>query len=120
MSGRYVSSQLIKSVQSGGKTVAVEYVEKTTSWIRPSDFPSQSVKDDFVKVAQNNVSKFKAGTIKIAMKCVLRLDGFNLHAYRAIGKRSIIVILIQSITTLPLESMLRVMSLMSNTFTNSQ
>jgi hypothetical protein len=73
MSGRYISGKLIKSVQSGGKNVAIEYVEKTSSWIRPSGFPSRSVQDDFVKVAQNNLSKFKAGTVKIAMKYVFEL-----------------------------------------------
>ena len=74
MSGRYISGKLIKSVQSGGKNVAIEYVEKTSSWIRPSSFPSQSVQDDFVKVAQKSVSEFKAGTIKIAMKYVFEVS----------------------------------------------
>lgn len=73
MSGRYISGKLTKSVQSGGKNVAIEYVEKTSSWIRPSGFPSQSVQEDFVKVAQNNASKFKVDTVKIAMKHVLEL-----------------------------------------------
>ena len=119
MSGRYISGKLIKSVQSGGKNVAIEYVEKTSSWIRPSGFPSHSVQDDFVKVAQNNVSKFKAGTVKIAMKYVfeLRLDVFGLGTYMETGNPSIRAP-IQSIITLPMESTLKATSLMSSTSTS--
>ena len=117
MSGRYISSKLIKSVQLSGKNVAIEYVEKTSAWTRPSGFPSLSVQDDFVKVAQNNVSKFKEGTVKIAMKCVFELppDVFRLDAYMEAGKPSIRATLIRSIIILPTESTLKATSLMSST-----
>ena len=76
MSGQYISSKLIKNVQSGGKNVTIEYVEKTSSRIRLSGFPLQSVQEDLVKVAQSNASEFKADTVKITMKYVFKFLSF--------------------------------------------
>lgn len=56
MSARYVSSQLIKNIQRGGKAVAVECVDNTSAWTRPEGFPSTSVKSDFTQVAQENAA----------------------------------------------------------------
>ncbi|KAF2210262.1 hypothetical protein CERZMDRAFT_99680 [Cercospora zeae-maydis SCOH1-5] len=69
MSARYVSSSLLNNVKSkSGKQVALEVVDKTTSWSRPSGFPSEGVKQEFVKIAENNTEKFKPEVVKIAMK----------------------------------------------------
>ena len=68
MSARYVSSQLIKNVTKGSKTVGVEYVDKTTAWVRPSGYPSSKLKDTFAAVVEQNMSSFSAGTAKVAMK----------------------------------------------------
>ncbi|KAJ0106877.1 hypothetical protein J7T55_014953 [Diaporthe amygdali] len=68
MAARYVSSQLIKNVSKGGRTLTIEYVDKTTAWVRPSDFPSSSVKQDFTEVVQENMDTFSPETTKVAMK----------------------------------------------------
>ena len=69
MSAQYVSSTLIRNVMTkNGKSVAVECVDKTTAWIRPTGYPSNSVKEDFTQVALENITAFKAGTTTIAMK----------------------------------------------------
>ncbi|KAK0771100.1 hypothetical protein LTR75_017753 [Friedmanniomyces endolithicus] len=69
MSAQYVSSTLIRNIiAKNGKSVAVECVDKTTGWIRPTGYPSNSVKEDFAAVASENISAFKAGTATIAMK----------------------------------------------------
>ena len=68
MSARYVSSQLMKNVTSGSKTVAVEFVDKTTAWVRPSGYPSAQLKETFAAVVKQNMSIFGAGTAKVAMK----------------------------------------------------
>ncbi|KAK3613286.1 hypothetical protein LTR56_027974 [Elasticomyces elasticus] len=69
MSARYVSSTLIKKAMAkNGKTIAVECVDKTSTWARPTNFPSQSIKEDFTRVALENIDQFKAGTTTIAMK----------------------------------------------------
>ncbi|EKG12719.1 hypothetical protein MPH_10132 [Macrophomina phaseolina MS6] len=67
MSARYVSSQLIKNIQKGTKSVAVEYVDKTTSWTRPDEFPASSVKSDFTQVAEENLESLKPETVRVAM-----------------------------------------------------
>lgn len=68
MSSRYVSSQLIKNIQKGARSIAVEYVEKTTAWTRPEGFPSAIIKSDFTQVAEENADSFKPETTRVAMK----------------------------------------------------
>ncbi|KAK5711505.1 hypothetical protein LTR17_018380 [Elasticomyces elasticus] len=69
MSARYLSSTLIKKAMAkNGKIIAVECVDKTSTWARPSNFPSQSIKEDFTRVALESIDQFKAGTTTIAMK----------------------------------------------------
>jgi hypothetical protein len=68
MSARYVSSQLIKNVTSGSKSVAVEFVDKTTAWVRPTGYPSTELKEKFAMVVQQNIGSFNTRTAKVAMK----------------------------------------------------
>ncbi|KUL81689.1 hypothetical protein ZTR_09994 [Talaromyces verruculosus] len=68
MASRYVSSQLIQMVQKGGRNIAVEVVDKTTAWIRPSSFPIASVRSDFVEVVQENFDNLQPSTAAVAMK----------------------------------------------------
>ncbi|KAK3046088.1 hypothetical protein LTR09_012403 [Extremus antarcticus] len=68
MSARYVSSQIIKSIQKGKKTITVEYVDQTTAWKRPTGFPSASTKDTFAAVVDKNSDSFMSETVKVAMK----------------------------------------------------
>jgi hypothetical protein len=68
MSARYVSSSLIKSIQKGSKSVAVEYVDKTTLWTRPTGFPSASVKEEFAQVVEENIQTLNPNTTTVAMK----------------------------------------------------
>lgn len=70
MSARYVSSQLIKNIQKGGKAVAIEYVDKTTAWTRPQGFPSATVKSDFTQVAEENAASLDPETTGVARKYV--------------------------------------------------
>jgi hypothetical protein len=73
MSAQYVSSTLIKNViAKNGKSIAVECVDKTTAWIRPTGYPSNSIKEDFAQVAIENIGAFKEGTTTIAMKYASR------------------------------------------------
>lgn len=55
-------------VQKGGRNVAVEVVDKTTAWIRPSTFPIASVRSDFVEVVQENFDNLQPSTAVVAMK----------------------------------------------------
>ncbi|KAG6367329.1 hypothetical protein INS49_001516 [Diaporthe citri] len=68
MSARYVSSKLIKNISKSGRTLAVEYVDKTTAWTRPSEFPASSIKQDFTDVVQENIDNFGTETTRVAMK----------------------------------------------------
>lgn len=68
MSARYVSSSLIKSIQKSSVSVAVECVDKTILWTRPTGFPSASTKDDFAQVVEENVDTLNPNTTKVAMK----------------------------------------------------
>lgn len=71
MSSRYISSSLIKKATgSNGKTIVVEIVDKTNTWIRPTNYPAESIKEDFAKVALENAHKFKSSVTTIAMKQV--------------------------------------------------
>jgi hypothetical protein len=74
MSARYVSSQLIKTIQNGTRSVAVEYVDKTVTWTRPTNFPSAGVKSDFTQVAEENIDSLKPETTRVAMKYVRPLN----------------------------------------------
>ncbi|KAL2043417.1 hypothetical protein N7G274_003723 [Stereocaulon virgatum] len=68
MSARYVSSQFIKNIQKGKKRIAVEHVDQTTAWKRPTGFPSASTKEVFSDVVDKNSDSFKPETVKVAMK----------------------------------------------------
>ncbi|KAF2732068.1 hypothetical protein EJ04DRAFT_514187 [Polyplosphaeria fusca] len=68
MAARYVSSQLIQNVQKGAKTVAVEFVDKTTTWTRPAGFPSTSAQSEFVQVVKDNINTLQSTTATVAMK----------------------------------------------------
>ena len=68
MSVRYVSSQFIKNIQKGKKSIAVEYVDQTTAWKRPQGYPSASTKEVFSDVVDKNSDSFKPETVKVAMK----------------------------------------------------
>ncbi|KAK2766243.1 hypothetical protein FQN54_007760 [Arachnomyces sp. PD_36] len=68
MASRYVSSQLIQTISKGGKSVAVEFVERTTAWVRASGFPAMSVRTDFVQVVQENMDTLQPSTTIVAMK----------------------------------------------------
>jgi len=68
MSARYVSSQFIKNIQEGTKSIAVDYVDQTTAWKRPTGFPSASTKEVFSDVVDKNSDSFKSETVKVAMK----------------------------------------------------
>lgn len=81
MAARYVSSQLIKNISKSGRTLAVEYVDKTTSWTRPSDFPASSVRQDFTDVVQENIDSFSSATTKVAMKYVCSMNPFPTTFY---------------------------------------
>lgn len=54
MSAKYVFSQLIKNVQKGSRSLTVDYVDRTTAWVRPDGFPSADVKNDFTSVVKEN------------------------------------------------------------------
>lgn len=68
MSARYVSSKLITNVQKSGRTIAVDYVDKTTAWVRPKGFPTIPIRNDFAQVVKENFGAFSAETVKVAMK----------------------------------------------------
>lgn len=69
MSAKYISSTLLKtSTSKTGKEVALAIVDRTTAWYRPSGFPSEVVKQDWTKVAEDSADEFGAEVVKIAMK----------------------------------------------------
>ncbi|KAI8944637.1 hypothetical protein F4801DRAFT_571073 [Xylaria longipes] len=70
MAAKYVSSQVIKHIQKGARTLSIEYVDRTTSWVRPQGFPSPAVQADFVQVVEDNIAVFSPQTTKVAMKYV--------------------------------------------------
>lgn len=60
-----------------GQKLTVEYVDKTTAWVRPSDYPAQKVKDEFVLAVKELQGDMKPGTTRIAMKYVPLLRRFT-------------------------------------------
>lgn len=68
MGARYVSSHLIQIIEGGGKAIAVEFVDRTTHRVRPSNFPVASVQNDFVEAVRQNVNILQQGTAIVAMK----------------------------------------------------
>lgn len=68
MAARYVSSQLIQTIQKGGKSIVVECVDKTTAWIRPAGFPTTSVRSEFVQIVEENINSLQPTTAIVAMK----------------------------------------------------
>ena len=69
MAAQYVSSTLVKTITStNGKAIAIHCVDKTTAWIRPTGYPANSVKEDFVQIVSDNLGAFNPGTTTIAMK----------------------------------------------------
>lgn len=68
MSIKNVSSQFIKTVKKGTKSIAVEYVDQTTTWKRPPGFPSAATKEEFSDAVDKNVDTFKPETVKVAMR----------------------------------------------------
>ena len=71
MASQYVSGQLIKSIHKAGKALAVESVNRTSAWIRPSDYPVASAAEEFVELVAEYAGTFKPDTVKVAMKYVL-------------------------------------------------
>ncbi|PGH31871.1 hypothetical protein GX50_05369 [[Emmonsia] crescens] len=68
MVARYISSQLIQIIQKGGKSIAVECVDKTTAWIRPAGFPTTTIQSEFVQVIEENMDSLQPTTAIVAMK----------------------------------------------------
>ena len=68
MAAKYKSSQVIRNILKGQKTVTVAYVDKTTAWTRASGFPSAEIKENFAKVVEENSDKLLPNTAQIAMK----------------------------------------------------
>ncbi|KAK2749960.1 hypothetical protein FQN55_002677 [Onygenales sp. PD_40] len=68
MAAKYVSSRLIKQVSQGTRTLAVEFVDRTTSWQRPECALPESVKDEFAQLVQDNIDTFNSQATKVAMK----------------------------------------------------
>lgn len=48
--------------------IAVEYVDQTTAWRRPTGYPAASIKDAFSDVVDKNSDSFRPETVKVAMK----------------------------------------------------
>lgn len=57
--------------EKGGKAIAVEFVDKTTAWTRLPDYPSTSIKSEFVKLVEDNATTLNPQTTKVALKYVL-------------------------------------------------
>ncbi|WPH04779.1 Hypothetical protein R9X50_00767400 [Acrodontium crateriforme] len=69
MSARYVSSTFVKTVTTRtGRKLNVEIIDKTSAWTRPSDYPSDAVKEDFARVVEEQGDVFKEGVKTVAMK----------------------------------------------------
>jgi len=67
MSGRYISSSLIKNIHKGSKLVVAKLIEKTTAWAHSSEFPSTIVREDFTQVVYDNIYTLMHDTSKVAM-----------------------------------------------------
>ena len=68
MAAKYVSSSWIKTVQTGSKSIMIAYVDKTSLWTRPTDFPCAKVKEEFVRMVEDNIHTLDPNTTKVAMK----------------------------------------------------
>lgn len=76
----YVRSAFLKNIANGSKTIALECVDKTSTWTRPSGFPSAQVKDDIAKAVEQNIHKLNPRTVKVAMKSVfIPVNHFSCH-----------------------------------------
>lgn len=63
-----MSSQVIKSMQKNGKAISIEYVDRTTAWFRPEDYPSTSAKAAFAQLAEEHIGAYKPETTRVALK----------------------------------------------------
>ena len=65
-SAKLVTSQFIKSISYGGKTVSIEWAKQTDAWNRT--FCAPELQNEFASVVEANKSLLPAGTTKVAMK----------------------------------------------------
>lgn len=69
MSAKYISSTFFKAVTTtAGRPLRVNFVDETTAWVRPSDYPAASVKKEFTRLVEEQGDKFKDGVSTVAMK----------------------------------------------------
>jgi hypothetical protein len=54
------------------KSITVDYVDKTDTWTRPTNYPSTNVKAEFSQVVEDNASSLHDDTAKVAMKYAFR------------------------------------------------
>ena len=67
-SAKLVTSQFIKSIPKGGKTISIEWAKQTTAWNRLLCTPE--LQNEFAAVVEANKSQLPAGTATVAMKSV--------------------------------------------------
>jgi hypothetical protein len=60
---KVVSSQLIKTVNAGGKPLTAKYATKTSTWER--NYLSQTVQDDFCKALEKTSNVPAGATIAV-------------------------------------------------------
>lgn len=65
-----MSSQVIKSMQKNGKAISIEYVDRTTAWFRPEDYPSTSAKAAFAQLVEEHIGAYKPETTRVALKYI--------------------------------------------------
>lgn len=74
---------MLKTVQKGGKAIAVQVVDKMTAWIRPSNYPITRVTAEFAEIVEENIETLDPSTTSVAMKYVYMLYWALHQAYRS-------------------------------------
>lgn len=69
MSAQRIASTFFKSVVTkGGRDLDVRTITETSAWFRPSNFPVESVKEEFAKLVEEQGDKLKDGVAIAALK----------------------------------------------------
>ena len=83
MAAQFVSGTVLKTIQKGGKAIAVQVVDKTTAWKRPPNYPIARVTEEFAEIVEENIETLDPSTTSVAMKYVYTLYCALHPAYRS-------------------------------------
>lgn len=68
MASKLVSAVAITTLYNNGRSIVVEFSERTDAWVRPAAPPTKAMKQEFVRVVEENLAAIRPEVTKVAMK----------------------------------------------------